>query len=145
MVIIFIAFTLILTSIFPVGSTLFSAIITSLNINANHYDRSTAVLMSYGMVISNYLISALIVWAFFWASDLKQRLPEKTPGIGLMKGGLAISLIYTAFYILATRVEGGGAAFVVLSLGVYFLWPGKLLMLAGAVKVLLSAKPHGND
>lgn len=104
---------------------------------------ASPVLMHLVVLLFSYAPAALLVAWFFKASKLGARLPSQIPGRRLMMYGVGLTCAYFAVYLFSLTIQGGGATFVVAQMSIFALWPARALLVVGAVKVLLAAKPSG--
>jgi hypothetical protein len=136
---VFLGFTFLLSAFMPVGSYIFQLAISQ---TSREFIKSIPrIYWQLGIMLSTYLLSALIVMLFFKYSRLESRFNGSVPAQNAMLFGVIIISIYLIALAMASTVEGGGGAFTVLQFSPYIIWPARALLIYGAVTVLLAANP----
>jgi hypothetical protein len=99
------------------------------------------VLVQGFVLLLTYAPAMVVTGCFFRMSKIRERIPHPVPGRVFMTVGVSLTLFYLAARLLASGAEGGGGSFAVLQLSPYIVWPARVLLIIGLVRLLLSATP----
>ena len=138
MIIAFLGFTFLIAALFPFGPQL--AQFAGVGMYGGVFKGSPPIAFHLFTLLITYLPAALVTAWFFGGAKLKARLPSPVPGASLMLFGVALTLLFILARLLASIVPGGGPGFVVAQFGPLALWPARILLAVGAVKLLLAAR-----
>jgi len=142
MAVFFMGFVFLIAAIFPVGELIWP-VVRGLTFGQNL--RGAPTLLLHGLfLLVTYLPAAFVTWWFLSASRLRSRLPFPIPGYALITSGVVVSVLYLVVRVFAATVEGGGGSYVVAILAPYAVWPARVLLALGIVRVLLAAAPSNH-
>lgn len=133
---VFLGFTFLVAAIFPVGDALITYRLAGFE---NFVSGTFKTLLIRPLV--NYMVACMLVGWFLHATHFSQKISDHHPGLGLLKVGVIITLVFLALNILSwtyffahlTQIPGGTLVFYV----------PQLLLLIGAVRVLLHVQMQG--
>jgi hypothetical protein len=133
----FLGFTFLLAAFFPLAPQLLQ--LAGISLFASVFKSSPAAFHLLTLVIT-YAPAALVTAWFFSSANLKNRLPSPVPGTTVMLAGVALTLVFVVARLLASTIPGGGPSFLVGQLGPLVVWPARILLVIGAVRLLLAAR-----
>lgn len=137
---IFLGFTFLLAAIFPVGG--YIAQIATGGMYGPIFGKFPPIFFHLFTLILSYVPMAVVSWIVLRKTNLATRLPDPPPGKGLLLAGVLLILVYLAFHLFASTIQGGGPSFVVASFAPYVIIPANICLVLGAAKVLLAASPN---
>lgn len=139
----FFGFTFLIAAFFPIGGEIAQLLLRS--IFGGALRGTPPIFLHLLLLVLTYLPAALVTSWFFRTSKLLSRVPSALPGAGFFVAGIVLTVVYLAARLLASTVEGGGGSFVVMQFGPFILWPARVLLAIGAVKLLLAATPSNTS
>lgn len=135
----FFGFTFLIAACFPIGGQIAQYLVGGMY--GDVFKSFPPIYFHLMMLAATYVPAALITAWFFSAARLRQRVPTPVPGAGLMLLGVLLSCAYIAARLYTTAMPGGGPGFAVIQFAPYLLWPARIVLIIGAVKFLLEARP----
>lgn len=131
--VVFLGFSLLVAAVFPVGDVL----ITYRHTGIESFLGTAANTLLARPLIS-YAFAFILVGWFFRVARLKERIVKNHPGIGYLRLGVGITLVYlllkilsvTYFYAYLMKMPGGMLIFYI----------PQLLLLIGAANVLVNMR-----
>lgn len=137
MFIIIIGFTIILSTLFPIGGSL-AQLVTG-GMYGPIFGKFPPVYFHLLVLLLSYIPMAIVAYLFVQKTNLANRLPDPIPGHGALLAGIVIVVTYLAARLFASTIPGGGGSFVVVSFAPFVVIPANVFLVVGATKVLLSA------
>lgn len=133
---VFLGFGFLVATVFPVGD----ALVTYRFAGMEHLISGTVRTLLVRPLVNYTVAFALVGW-FLHATRFASRISDHHPGLGLLKVGVVITLVFLALNILSwtyffahlTQIPGGTLVFHV----------PQLLLLIGAVRVLMHVQMQG--
>jgi hypothetical protein len=135
----FLGVTFLIAALFPIGAQL--AQLTLVGISGGVFKGSPPLLFHLVALLLTYAPAALVTAWFVKSSNLRVRLPRQVPGSAHMILGVGLTCAYVAVRLFASTIEGGGPSFMVAQFSPFVLWPARVLLLVGVVRLLLAASP----
>lgn len=142
MVIIILGLMVLLAALFPFGGPIVMNLLGGMY--GPTFGRGSPAIYHLVMLLANNLPAALVAIGFVRFSGLSTRLPPAVPGKVQILIGLVLTVLFLVPRLLASMIEGGGAAMAVGMFAPYFLIPAKILIVIGVTRVLLAAGPPGS-
>jgi hypothetical protein len=139
MFIVFLGLVMLLAILLPFGGVLIQ--LTTGGMYGSFFREFPPIVYHIASFTMVYLPIMLVVGVFMAKTNLRDRLPDPTPGKTWLLLGIIFSLLPIASILFASTIQGGGASFVVAQFVPYVMLVAKTLLIVGAVKVLLAAEP----
>jgi hypothetical protein len=135
----FLGLTLLLATIFPVGSRL---VLYGGGLSPVGFYGMSPVVVEMILIVMTYVPAAVVIAWFFRASRLSERVPRPIPGRRFMSAGVALTIFYLGTRLVAAAIgEGSENVSLLFQLSSIVLTSARVLLVVGAVKLLLAAMP----
>lgn len=137
---IFLGFTFLLSACIPFGARTFFWILN--HTSQEFVDNFSYLQINFASLLCTYIVSGIIIAVFFKFSHLKDRISSPPPAKNIMLAGVTLTIVYLSISFAAATIEGGGGLYTVAQFSPFLVFPARLLLVIGAVKVLLCANPQ---
>lgn len=119
--------SILIAAFLPIGQWLLLWVATPKTISATVGSFGTHMLL----IFLKYLLPALLLYGVFRLSGLQRKWNFKARGSTLILIANLLVLFFALVRAFASRVEGGGASFVVAQFGAFVFWPAWLAIVVG--------------
>jgi len=135
----FLGFTFLIAACFPIGGQIAQYVAGGMY--GSVFKGYPPIYFHLMMLAATYAPAAVVTAWFFSSARLRERVPTPVPGEYLMLFGVVLSFVYIATRLFTSTIQGGGPSFVVIQFAPLLLWPARIVLAVGAVKLLLAARP----